>query len=290
MKKFKITFIHLIAAFVIFSCSSDDSNTPDNPNIESLNPLESYEAIDVTYGSDSDQVFDIYLPANRSLETKTLILVHGGGWTSGDKEDMQAFVTIIKQDLPDLAIVNINYRLADETTQPYPMQINDITAIINQLKTDAEIYTISQDFGFVGLSAGAHLALLWSYAFDVEDNISMVSSIVGPTNFTDPAYLNAENPDLQELIELYGLNPTTEFLEDISPYHQVTSQAPPTILFYGGQDPLIPTSQGTDMQEKLLELSVIHEFTLYQDEGHGWVGLNLLDTWSKLKLFINNYL
>ena len=170
------------------------------------------------------------------------------------------------------------------------MQIDDITTIVNQLKANKDYYIMSQDFGFVGISAGAHLALLWSYAFDTQDNIKMVCSIVGPTNFTDPAYLNTTSPDIQELIELYGINPATEFLEEISPYHQVTNQAPPTILFYGGQDPLVPTTQGTAMQERLLELSVIHEFTLYQNEGHGWTGINLFDTWTKLKLFTTNYL
>ncbi len=165
------------------------------------------------------------------------------------------------------------------------MQINDITTIINHLKSNKEDYVISEDYGFLGASAGGHLSLLWSYAFDLQNNISMVGSIVGPTNFTDPAYLNNNNPVLQELIDIYGINTTTEFLEEISPFHRVNSAAPPTILFYGGQDPLIPTTQGTDMKDQLDILGVINEFTLYPDAGHGWIGANLLDTWNKLKTF-----
>ena len=69
-------------------------------------------------------------------------------------------------------------------------------------------------------------------------------------------------------------------------YHRATSTSPPTILFYGGQDPLIPTTQGTAMRDKLEELNITHEFTLYPNEGHGWVGLNLFDTSLKLKDFI----
>ena len=87
-------------------------------------------------------------------------------------------------------------------------------------------------------------------------------------------------------MDLYGIEPTTTFLEEISPYHRVTSSAPPTILFYGGQDPLIPTSQGVDLRDKLQSLNIINEFTLYENEGHGWVGINLLDTGLKLKNFI----
>ena len=110
----------------------------------------------------------------------------------------------------------------------------------------------------------------------------MVCSIVGPTNFTDPAYLNNTNPELQILLDLYGLDATTE----VSPYHRVTASAPPTILFYGGLDPLVPTTQGTAMRDKLQDLGVTHEFTLYPNAGHGWIGLDLLDTSFKLKAFI----
>jgi acetyl esterase/lipase len=118
----------------------------------------------------------------------------------------------------------------------------------------------------------------------------MVCSVVGPTNFTDPAYLDNTNPDLQALIDLYGIDASTSFLEEVSPYHRVTASAPPTILFYGGQDPLVPTTQGTNMRDKLNELGVNFQFTLYPDAGHGWVGLELLDTWNKLKLFTQTHL
>ena len=170
------------------------------------------------------------------------------------------------------------------------MQIDDISAIITYLNDNKAKYTFSSRIGFIGTSAGAHLSLLWSYAFDTNNNTDMVCSIVGPTNFTDPAYLNNTNPDLQALIDVYGINPAISFLEEISPLHQATASSPPTILFYGGQDPLIPPTQGTNMRDKLQSLGVTHEFTLYPNAGHGWTGLELLDTWAKLKLFINNHL
>ena len=170
------------------------------------------------------------------------------------------------------------------------MQIEDITSIINYLKENKSKYTISEDIGFIGTSAGAHLSLLWSYAFDTDKKVDMVCSIVGPTNFTDPAYLNNTNPELQVLLNLFGEEFSIPFLEEASPFHQLTAQAPPSILFYGGQDPLIPITQGTDLRDKLQTLGVSHEFTLYENEGHGWTGLSLLDTWTKLKGFTLEYL
>src|SRR5690606_1815696 len=141
-----------------------------------------------------------------------------------------------------------------------------------------------------GISAGGHLSLLWNYAFDTSNNSKMVCSIVGPTNLTDPAYTNTNNQDLKNMLNLFGTSPTVSFLKEVSPYHQVTTLSPPTILFYGGQDPLIPTTQGTDLRDTLQNLGVVNEFTLYPNAGHGWSGLELLDTWLKLKVFIQTNL
>ncbi len=244
----------------------------------------------MSYGTDPDQVFDIYLPANRTLDTKIMILVHGGGWTSGDKSSMNILKDFILQEIPDVAIVNINYRLADQNNPPFPMQIDDISAIVSYLKDQQSAYVISDEIGFIGTSAGAHLSMLWSYAHDDNAATNMVASIVGPTNFTDPAYLNNTNPELQEIIDIYGIDASIEFLELVSPYHQVTVDAPPTILFYGGQDPLIPTSQGVDMQARLETLGVTHQFILYPNAGHGWIGSEFIDTWTNLKAFIGSHL
>lgn len=287
MKHLKIVFILLFSISIFISCTSDND---DDAQPEVLDPLESYTELNVSYGSDSDQVFDLYLPANRNVNTKTLVLVHGGGWSAGDKADMNDFKDFILDQMPTYAIVNINYRLADTNNQAYPMQIDDITSVINMLEDNEAYYTISDDIGFVGVSAGAHLSLLWSYGFDTNSKTEMVCSVVGPTNFTDPAYLDNTDPILQGLLVNLGLDTSTAYLEEISPYHRATISAPPTIMFYGGEDPLVPTTQGTDMRDKLEELNVTHEFTLYPDEGHGWVGLSLLDTTIKLKSFIETHL
>ena len=271
-------------SFHFFSCSNE--NVEVSENISMLYK----EMLDVSYGSDGKQTYDIYLPKDRNSSTKVMILVHGGSWTSGDKSDMNALKDLYRQNLPNLAIVNINYRLSDQDNPFYPMQINDITAVINHLKTNKEGYVISETYGFLGVSAGAHLSLLWSYAFDVQNNVRMVGGIVGPTNFTDPAYLNNTNPELEALLGAYASGTPIEFLEEISPLYNVKSSSPPTILFYGGQDPLIPTTQGTDLRDKLDALGVFNEFTLYPNAGHGWIGVELLDTWGKIKVFTENQL
>ncbi len=130
MKAIKLILLSIIVASISFSCTKDSTET----NVDGLNPTEYYQELDISYGPSNHQKFDLYLPRNRSNTTKVIVLVHGGGWSGGDKVDMNAFKDIMRLDLPDIAIVNINYRLADANHNPYPMQIEDLTSVIDHLK------------------------------------------------------------------------------------------------------------------------------------------------------------
>lgn len=286
MKKLSIHFLLTIFIFTLgFSCNQDSSSENPIENIPETT-IETTQLLNVAYGNDNNQVYDIYLPENRTLNTKIIILIHGGGWSGGDKLSMNDLKNKIREDLPDYAVVNMNYRLASQGVSPFPMQLNDITAVVNHLKNNASSYLISDKIGFIGSSAGAHIALLWSYDYNTDNNTNMVASIVGPTNLADEAYTDNEQLAIPQLMQFFGETPTTAFLETNSPLHKVTTSAPATILFYGGSDPLIPTSQGVDLDAKLTTLGVTHEFTLYPNEGHAWIGESLYDTWIKTKAFI----
>jgi len=283
--KFSDFFILLLLIIGFYSCSDNELELKINE------PLVKTEQLNISYGDDNLQKYDIYLPANRTkLNTKIFILVHGGSWVSGDKNDMEYLVSMLQLNFPHYAIININYRLATLTKPAFPMQINDIEQVINHLQLNAETYQISNGLAFIGTSAGAHLSLLYSYKYDTSQNVKMVCSIVGPTNFTDINYVNSPNySNFETTMQLitgvnYADNPA--FYEELSPYHVATDTSPPTILFYGAQDELIPTSQGVDMHEKLNELGITNEFTLYENESHGWDGISLLDTSTKLTAFI----
>jgi len=287
----KSLYFCILSLFIVlnYSCSSDDTTLNITPTPTDPSTVAAATLLDVSYGTDDDQKYDIYLPQNRTLDTKVLILVHGGAWVGGDKSNMSEYVELLQVDLPQYAIVNINYRLATVTTPPFPMQLDDISLIINDLKARNEEYVISEDYGFLGTSAGAHLSLLWSYAYDTQGDVNMVASIVGPTNLADDAYVNSDNPEIQQIFSIFGSQLDAAYLEANSPLSSATSAAPPTLLFYGGQDPLVPNSQGMDLSDRLTQLSVTHEFTFYPEEGHGWGGENAIDTWNKFTTFVNEH-
>ncbi len=276
--KTNILFCILVVTLFV-SCNTKE-------DIVTSNPIKEQTLFNISYGSDSKQTFDLYLPANRSkTATKTIILVHGGGWIEGDKADMNYVVDIIKQNLPDYAIANLNYRLAINGNYLFPMQINDISSVVSVLKNGN--YNVSDNLGFVGVSAGGQLSLLYSYALNTSNNVKMVCSIVGPTNFSDPNYIN--NPEWISLyLSITGVPyaANVDYYEQLSPLFRATPTSPPTFMAYGNADSLIPTTQGQDMHAKLDQLGVYNEFNLYNG-GHGnWLPIDQLDAYTKLVNFI----
>lgn len=274
--------IYCIAPFfmvLLFSCSSENNAQ------QIYNPSVAKTIQNISYGTSNQQVFDLFLPANRTqANTKTLILIHGGAWTQGDKSDMNSVLDLLKQNLPGYAIANINYRLATTGNPAFPMQLDDINTVVTKLK-NSSVYTLSDKIGFIGVSAGAHLSLLYSYS---NSDVKMVCSIVGPTNFTDTNYLN--DPTLAPILQSVtgvNYNDNSLYYQQLSPLYRATATSPPTILFYGNQDPLVPITQGNDLHDKLNQLSVYNEFTLYNG-GHGdWAEPDQIDMYTKLIAFIN---
>ncbi len=295
MKKlFYLLILIISTSFFITSCTSDDVTNDDEVIIEE--PLTAETILNVSYGENSQQVYDIYLPAGRSSnKTKIIVLVHGGGWTSGDKADMEHFIESIQLFLPNHAIININYILGD-TNPPFipafPNQFLDVRLVINQLTEQKEDLQILPEFGLIGTSAGAHISLMYDSVYDTHDVVKMVVDIVGPTNFTDPFY--SENPlfnlALSALVDESAYPIGTNYAEVTSPALQVSSDTSPTILFYGNQDPLVPLSNGDLLKANLSEASVTNSYTVY-DGGHGdWDEASLIDLQLQLIDFIETHL
>ncbi len=222
-----------------------------------------------SYGNHFTQKVDVYLPAGRSASsTKVLILLHGGAWNSGDKTSINDFVKLIQNKNPDLAILNANYRLAGPSVH-LAEQLEDVQQVLKYAVTKSSTWNVSPDrTALGGISAGAHIAMLYAYKYDVAQKVKAVISIVGPANFGDTYYTN--NPFFQPLAaNLLGkpLTDTSSYL-DASPAHVVTAAAPPTYMAYGGYDPLVPATNAVFLDKRLTELKVPHQYNLYANEGH----------------------
>ncbi len=275
---------------LIISCSKD--NTQED--VEGKDFVAAQSLFNIKYGEEIGQTYDLYLPANRSSgTTKVLVLIHGGGWIQGDKDDMNTYIPLLQELHPTHALVNLNYRLAIPPAQAaFPQQFLDLQKAIDHLKETAAELGIKPEFGLIGASAGAHLALQFDSVYDIYDDVKMVCSIVGPTNFTDTFY--TENPDfsmaLDFLVDETAYPEVTDLASAVSPALLVTSKNSPTILFYGKNDPLVPITNGRFLKEKLDAAGIINRLTIYEG-GHGnWENSSNSNMQSQLSDFIDDHL
>ena len=255
-------------------------------------PLPAETLLNISYGKDSAQKMDIYLPADRTdSNTKVLVLIHGGGWASGDKSEFATAIPILKEKLPHYAIVNLNYRLANQTANHFPTQENDIKQAMQYILDKTATYHISSDLVLLGTSAGAHLALLQAYKHTDQLKPKAVISFFGPTDMAD-MYNRQYNSYYQFALQLLvGGTPATKphVFRQASPIYFVNRQSAPTLLLHGGKDGLVPPSQSKNLKEKLDKAGVPAELVIYPNEGHGWYGANQANSFDRIVAFLKKH-
>ncbi|MGL4993726.1 MAG: alpha/beta hydrolase fold domain-containing protein [Bacteroidales bacterium] len=128
---------------------------------------------------------DLFLPNIEKADQSTplVILIHGGGWRSGDKSlDHPMAITLANSGIPALCI---EYRLSYEAL--YPASILDISSAIEWSRNMAKKYKWNPNSIFLlGSSAGGQMA-----------------SLLGSANATYPKFL--PNPKRPELYRVRGV-------------------------------------------------------------------------------------
>jgi dipeptidyl aminopeptidase/acylaminoacyl peptidase len=228
----------------------------------------STDIIGVRYAAHGDNTFDVYLPAKRNGNTRTIILLHGGFWNSGDKNDLTAYAKFFRDQ--GFACVNMNYRLTNTNENNFhPAQVNDVGKVIDYVTAKALDWHISPSrFGLLGYSAGAHIALLYTYASNSNGKVKTVVSMAGPSNLTDTTGVS---PQIVSIVtgligSTYKSNPAA--YEQASPIFHVSAQTKPTFLVHGKIDKTVPYKQSVDLQAKLQQFNVRNELRLYNNAGH----------------------
>lgn len=264
--------------------------TPPAPPV----PVDAVTVIDYPYGPDPKMKMDLYLPGGRSTaSTRTLVLIHGGGWTFGDKADLNPYIDSFKKVLPGWAIININYPLIDIATgaHHYPAQTGYIRRAMDTVKKNMTAWLISDKFGMWGSSAGANLALMHSYTQNTDGLVKAVGNHMGPTDLRD-CWVNPAGPDTRiTVINYTGILIPNIFQADAydwgSPAYMLTNNAPPTITFHGTNDILVGISQARLLKDKLILKNIPYEHYEYTGLGHDiWPPEKLSDMFTKLGIFM----
>jgi acetyl esterase/lipase len=229
-------------------------------------------------GGDRDLMLNLARPKHMNGPLPCVVLIHGGGWSGGDR--LQLEEACWHATTHGYVAATVGYRLAP--TAVWPGQINDVKCAVRFLRANAVKYGIDPNhIGAVGFSAGAHLAMLLG-STDAKDGlegtggcpnqsskVQAVVSFFGPTDLTAPELLPDLSPVLKRFIGA-RLSEKPELYKQASPVNHVSRDSAPMLLFQGTLDPLVNWSQAVKMAEVLTKNDVDGRVELLMGLGHGW--------------------
>ncbi len=226
---------------------------------------------------------DAFVPAGEG-PFPVCLLVHGGGWTQGDK--INNFRTLLPA-LGEAGFVwfSIDYRLAPR--HPWPACIEDVESAIRWVKAHAaEFQADPARIALVGESAGGHLVSLAAVRATAETRVAAVVPFYAPHDLELQAAANRRTPAWATA--LFGLTTLDEAglkrLREASPIGQVAPGLPPFLLVHGTADEKVSLEQSRNFQEKLHAQGNPCDLLLVEGAGHGLVHWDRVDPGYKEKL------
>jgi len=207
------------------------------------------------------------------------IVVHGGGWGSGDREH-----DVAPMEIPLTAAgftwFSIDYRLAP--TNRWPSCFEDVQSAIRWVKAHAAEYKGDpKRIALCGYSAGGHLVCLAATLAEADTRVQAVIGYAPPTDMVaDNERRNGLSKSLQLLLNLPPeLTPATrQTLAAMSPIEFVKPGLPPFLLVQGDSDKTVPHSQSVNFQARLLASEVPCDLITLTNAQHRIMDWSKYDT------------
>ncbi len=259
---------------------------------------------DVVYGrvAGTALTMDVFKPTGKQNGAIVVFLM-SGGWISSHDSIRPQFINALL-----LPILNRGYVVCAVVHGSQPkFTIPEITPQINRavqyVRANARASGLNPDeIGICGASAGGHLSLYQATApgpanpksLDpverVSGEVQAVACFFPPTDFLNyggPSVLGTKivpNTILAAAFDFRELNAETKLWEpvsakrppgrfcgELSPINHITSRTPPTLIFQGDADKLVPPQQAESFIAKLKENQVECELDVKPGMGHGWL-------------------
>ena len=239
---------------------------------------------------DVSLTLDTYVPEGPG-PFATCILVHGGGFTKGDK---QTFITPLFEPLAKAGFTwfTINYRLAPD--HRWPACAEDVTAAIRWVKAHAADYKVDpKRIALIGESAGGFLVQWTGVTTTPETSVAAVVPFYAPCDLVKHVQRRHELRGLGDLIGRQEMNDETwQILDKLAPIHHVRAGLPPFLLIHGDADATVAIEQSHLFQARMQAAGNVCDLITVRGGGHGmggWAKLNSdyaaqMIVWLKQKL------
>ncbi|HAL73883.1 MAG TPA: hypothetical protein DCM45_02175 [Clostridiales bacterium] len=243
-----------------------------------------WKNLDIAYGDDPLQQFDLYYPNSGEGPYPLCILVHGGGFMLCDKRDWHLYPGFFALE-KGFALASVNYRLTPAS--PFPAALEDICQVIEYLHSHAQEQMLDQDkVVLFGTSAGGNLVSVAG----LEDRSNIVKAVAVLCPLVDliaeQVYvetIDQQNP-LRMMLEgafvpYLGAMPmdNPDFAAQAGILSHVWKTPPPFYIQHGDRDAAVPVRQAFELADALRHAGGKVVLDILQDVDHAGAGPEFLE-------------
>jgi acetyl esterase/lipase len=267
---------------------------------------------DVIYGRKFGMclTMDVYVPKAKKNGAGIIWCVSGGWFSSKQTQPPRTYDEFLRRGYVVFAVYH-----GSQPRFSIPEVLEDMHRATRFVRRNARKYGVDPErLGIAGGSAGGHLSLMQGMAPKEGDPTSLdrvereSSRVAAVACFFPPTdFLNYGKPGVEAIgnnilkgfqapFDFVALDPETrsfkpitdpakrrQIAKQISPAYHVTPKAPPTLIFHGDADTLVPIQQSELIVKELKEAKVPCELVVKKGAGHGWPDLlkdvNVLADW-----------
>jgi acetyl esterase/lipase len=199
---------------------------------------------------------DFYAAVGRS-RAPCVIVVHGGGWDDGDRDQIPLFNSWLARR--GYAVAAISYRLAPGAT--WPAQRDDVAAAVAFVKSRAAEWGVdSSRLVLLGRSAGGQIAEASAYAFH-DPAVRGVIALYAPADMNFAYAFSREDDVIRSpslMRKFLGGTPESAraAYDSASAILLVGPGTPPTLMVHGVIDTLVWHRQSERLSARLTEARV----------------------------------
>jgi len=202
-----------------------------------------------------------------------IVFFFGGGWNGGTPEHFSQHAKYFAQR--GMVCFRADYRVKSrQGTSPFE-SLKDAKSAVRFVRAHAKDFAVAPDrIVGSGGSAGGHLAAATALidGFNEDDEDASISCV--------PNALMLFNPVIDNGPGGYGYERVGETYRSFSPLHNIKKDAPPTVIFLGSEDKLIPVETAQyykTVMEKVGSRCVLY---IYEGEDHGFFNYHRFENYS----------
>ena len=292
-------------SFSVWSAGENiKKNFPAAVAVKEFKGLKIHDERDVVYCSlgNRDLHADLfYLEKRFDKKIPAVILIHGGGWASGNKSHLVPMSQMLA--VHGFFTATVEHRLSPEAK--YPGAITDLKTFVKWVKSNSGKYNIdTTKIAVLGCSSGATLASFigttgqnpkfqsHNWGDNVSDKVQAIVNIDGIVDFTDPAERGKDDDPQKPSAGArwfgftYLQNP--DIWVEASPVIYVNEKTPPTIFinsalprFHAGRNEFVKVLTLYNIYSEIHTIpNTPHPFWLF----HPWFD----ETYPKIVNFLNH--